>query len=131
TAGPDLNELVNLFPATDDLAGWDIVPAERVPPPYRQLLVHDQHMTVTVEAHHGGLVDVEVLAEHREDGSYARNILLVAQKDRQVVQYGIMRINLTLCAAEVRAAILARKTPLGRILIEHNVLRRIEPTAYL
>jgi hypothetical protein len=31
----------------------------------------------------------------------------------------------------VRAAIEAEDTPLGRILIEHNVLRRIEPTGFV
>jgi chorismate-pyruvate lyase len=38
---------------------------------------------------------------------------------------------LSLCSPPVRSAILSQNTPLGRILIEHNVLRRIEPTAYL
>jgi chorismate-pyruvate lyase len=31
----------------------------------------------------------------------------------------------------VQEEILAARTPLGRILIQHNVLRRIEPTAFL
>jgi hypothetical protein len=31
----------------------------------------------------------------------------------------------------VRDAILEEKTPLGRVLIDNNVLRRIEPTAFL
>jgi chorismate-pyruvate lyase len=42
-----------------------------------------------------------------------------------------VRIDLTLLPAAVRDAILAQDTPLGRILIEHNVLRRVEPTAFL
>ena len=29
------------------------------------------------------------------------------------------------------AAIVERKTPVGRILIQHDVLRRIEPTAFV
>ena len=33
--------------------------------------------------------------------------------------------------AAKKAEIVAGKTPFGRILIEHKVLRRIEPTAYL
>jgi hypothetical protein len=48
-----------------------------------------------------------------------------------VVLFGIMRIHLNYCTEPVRQAIVAATTPLGRILIEHNVLRRIEPTAYL
>ena len=31
----------------------------------------------------------------------------------------------------MREEILSGQTPLGRILIEHNVLRRIEPTSFL
>jgi chorismate-pyruvate lyase len=42
-----------------------------------------------------------------------------------------VRIDLTCLRPAVREAILEQKTPLGRVLIEHNVLRRIEPTAFL
>jgi hypothetical protein len=52
------------------------------------------------------------------------------QSDGRIVQSGIVRIHLQYCSEPVRDAILAERTPLGRILIEHNVLRRIEPTAY-
>ncbi len=131
SAGPDLEELLDLFPGTDDLAGSDPVAPDKMPEPYRRLLVHEHHMTVTVESFYGSLVDVRVLA-HRLDGdSYARKILLVTQHNPRVVQYGLVRINLLQCSPDVRAAIVAQRTPLGRILIEHNVLRRIEPTAFL
>ena len=42
-----------------------------------------------------------------------------------------MRIHLQYCSQAVRDEILSGLTPLGRILIEHNVLRRIEPRCYL
>src|SRR5262249_27084544 len=58
-------------------------------------------------------------------------ILLALQGTDRVVQFGIMRINLGLCSDAVSAAILREDTPLGRILIQNNVLRRIEPTAFL
>ena len=88
-------------------------------------------MTVTVEAHHGGLVDVRVLEQRRTADQYGRKILLTLQRDGRVVQFGIMRIDLGCCGPEVRAEIVAGQTPLGRILIQHDVLRRIEPTAFL
>ena len=47
------------------------------------------------------------------------------------MQYGLVRINLRYCAPAVRAEIIAGETPLGRILINHDVLRRIEPTGFL
>lgn len=102
-----------------------------IPEPYRQLLVHPHHMTVTVERYFGGPVNVVVLDRHQVGGVYARKILLTLADTGQVVQFGIVRIRLELCNAPVRAAILAEKTPLGRILIDHDVMRRIEPTEYL
>ncbi len=131
TVGPDLDALLALFPPSDDLAAREVVHAAAVPPPYHGLLVHEHHMTVTVENYHGDLVDVIVL-ERRQDGdSYARKILLALQGTRQVVQYGIMRVNFRYTSDAVRAEIVAGKTPLGRVLIQHDVLRRIEPTAFL
>jgi chorismate-pyruvate lyase len=130
-AGPELQSLLALFPPNDYLAGHDFVAADKVPAPYDRLLVHEHHMTVTVEAHHGSLVDVQVLEERRVGESYARKILLSLQGTGRVVQFGIVRIRLDLCSPSVRREILARQTPLGRILIQHKVLRRIEPTAFL
>lgn len=128
---PDLDTLLALFPSADDLAGHALVPAHDVPQPYRRLLVHEHHMTVTVEGHHGDLVDVRILDRRQDDDAYARKILLALQKTGRIVQYGIVRILFRYCSEDVRRAIVAGKTPLGRILIEHDVLRRIEPTAYL
>ena len=54
-----------------------VVPAAEVPPPYHGLLVHSEHMTVTVEEFHGGLVDVQVLDSRRAGESYARTQLPV------------------------------------------------------
>lgn len=128
---PDLQTLFQLFPPTAYLHDYTMVPADQVPSPYRELLVHEHHMTVTVEAHHGSLVDVKVLEKKHGGNSYARKILLALQSDGRIVQFGIVRIWLHYCSPEVREEIIAEKTPLGRILINHNVLRRIEPTAFL
>jgi chorismate-pyruvate lyase len=130
-AGPDLHTLLDLFPTADDFAGWEPVPADEVPAPYHGLLVHEHHMTVTVEAHHGDKVDVVILNRLHAGDVYARRILLALHKGRRVVQYGLVRINFRYCSPEVRSEIIAGRTPLGRILINHNVLRRIEPTGFL
>jgi chorismate-pyruvate lyase len=129
--GPKLQTLFALFPPRGELPECELVPADEVPQPYHDLLVHEHHMTVTVEAHHGDRVDVRILARRQDGDSYARKILLALQGSGRVVQFGIMRIHLQYCRPEVRDEILAGQTPLGRILIEHDVLRRIEPTAYL
>lgn len=129
--GPDLRSLYGLFPAAEGIPNHEFVPADQVPEPYRRLLVHEHHMTVTVEAYHGSPVDVQVLAVRRDADSYARKILLTLQRDGRVVLFGIMRVRLEYCSPKVRDEILSERTPLGRILIRHDVLRRIEPTAYL
>lgn len=128
---PNLRTLWSLFPPADDMPEYEIVPADEVPHPYRGLLVHEHHMTVTVEAFHGGLVDVRVLERRQTPDWYARKILLALRDTGRVVQFGIMRVHLRYLDAEVREEILTEGTPLGRVLIEHEVLRRIEPTAYL
>jgi chorismate-pyruvate lyase len=131
TAGPDLRALYALFPPADDMPEHEFVPGDEVPPPYHDLLVHEHHMTVTVEAYHGGPVDVRILARQLTGEHYARKILLTLQGSGRVVQFGIMRVNFRYCSPAVRAEIEAGGTPLGRTLIKHDVLRRIEPTAYL
>jgi chorismate-pyruvate lyase len=131
SAGPDLHTLFQLFPPPSYLREFDVVAADWVPEPYHKLLVHDHHMTVTVEAHHGSLVDVKVLEKKIDGDSYARKILLAKQSDGKIVQFGLVRIWLNYCSPAVRAEIISEKTPLGRILINHNVLRRIEPTEFL
>lgn len=131
TAGPQLADLLTLFPPTDWLRAYEYVAAEQVPEPYHKLLVHEHHMTVTVEAHHGSLVDVRVLERIHDGDTYARKILLALQSTGRIVQFGIVRIHFQYCSDAVRDEIVAGKTPVGRILIKHDVLRRIEPTAYL
>jgi hypothetical protein len=127
-AGPDVRGLFALFPPASYLASSTAVHADDVPEPYHRLLVHEHHMTVTVEAYHQEQVDVRVLETRRGESTYARKILLVTQQTKRVVQFGLVRIHLQYCAPQVQAEILAEKTPLGRILINHDVLRRIEPT---
>ncbi|HEY8505009.1 MAG TPA: hypothetical protein VIL46_10540 [Gemmataceae bacterium] len=129
--GPELRELTGLFPGGADDFAAEVIAAGEVPEPYHTLLVHHHHMTVTVEKFYRGPVDVRPL-EVRHDGDlYCRKILLVLRETGAVVQFGIVRIRLDCCSEPVREAILSRKTPLGRILIQHKVLRHIRPTAYL
>jgi chorismate-pyruvate lyase len=123
---PDLKVLVALFyRAPEELGRFEEAYLSKLPETYRELLAHTHHMTVTLEQFHQSPVEVEVLQKRVTETHYARKILLRRQSDGQVVQYGIMRVNLGVLPAEVRAKIEAEQTPLGRILIEHDVLRRI------
>jgi chorismate-pyruvate lyase len=129
--GPELETLLGLFPRPDYVQSAQEVAGEDVPEPYHHLLVHEHHMTVTVEAHYGSLVDVRILERKQDEATYARRIVLALRNTGQIVLFGIVRIRLEFCSSPVRDAILAGDTPLGRILINHGVLRRIEPTAFL
>jgi hypothetical protein len=128
---PDLLTLFAQFPDQEEAPEFEFLPADEVPEPYQTLLVHPHHMTVTVEAHHRDMVGVHILARHHQGASYARKIVLTLHDSGRVVLFGIVRINLAYCSPAVRDEIVAGQTPLGRILIRHDVLRRIEPTAYL
>jgi len=132
TTAPTVEHLYRLFPDSPDRPDAAEVSAEGLPQSYHGLLVHAHHMTVTVEDFYGSPVDVRVLNCRRTGNEYARKILLTLRDDpKRVVQFGLVRINLGVCPEPVRNAITEGKTPLGRVLIQHNMLRRIEPVAYL
>lgn len=126
----DPDTLLDLFPALE-LPRMELVAAAEVPPPYHELLVHTHHMTVTVEKFHGDMVDVRVLHTRQAGDWYARRILLTKHSTGEVVQFGQIRIHLPYCSPDVRAAILAEDTPVGRILIEHGVLLDVVPLAFV
>ncbi|REK12318.1 MAG: hypothetical protein DWQ37_12190 [Planctomycetota bacterium] len=126
---PDLDTLVALFyPQGAELGHFDEVDSHDLARDYRMLLAHDSHMTVTVERFHNGPVDVRVLETNITDTHYARKILLTRQSDGQVVQFGIMRLDVSCVTPKVRREIESQQTPLGRILIENNVLREVHLT---
>ncbi len=124
---PDPEALVELFYSDKNLFGTYVEQAEfDLTKTARQLLAHNHHMTVTVEEYHGSLVDVKVLEARTNERFYSRKILLTRQSDDRVVQFGIVRLDLESIDALVRDEILSQHTPLGRILIQHDVLRRVE-----
>ena len=126
SADVELDALIELFyDDSDQLGQFAQVDAQEVPLPSRDLLAHEHHMTVTVEKFHGCPVDVQVLASRDDDTHYSRKILLTRQSDGGVVQFGIVRLNMSVLAPEVQHEIRSQQTPLGRILIQHGVLRQV------
>jgi chorismate-pyruvate lyase len=124
-----LANLYALFPASP-LPEVQAIAGAEVPEPYRRLLVHTQHMTVTVEQFYGELVNVDVDSSTQVGSQYARKIYLRLQHSLAVVQFGIVAIYLDCLAPQVRAEILAGQTPLGRVLIQHNVMREVQSAGY-
>jgi chorismate-pyruvate lyase len=128
----ELSRLTSLFPESEPLlTRAEHIPGTVVPEPYKHLLVHDQHMTVTVEEYHGCAVDVHVLAAQHEGNSYTRKIILTRQGTEDPVLFGLVRFDFQFVTPEVRDEILSGQTPLGRILINHNVFRHIDLGAIL
>jgi chorismate-pyruvate lyase len=124
-----LEELCNLL--STPLPRSTSIPSSEVPQPYRGLLAHEEHMTETMEAHHGGPADVRVLESRLDGDLYSRKIQLIQRGSGKIILFGLVRIDLSLVTPTVRAAILEGKTPMGRVLIENDVLRRVEPVSYL
>jgi len=128
----ELSRLTTLFPEDEPLiADAKYVARSLVPEPYRQMLVHDHHMTVTMEEYHGCAVDVHVLDRKQEGDTYCRKILLTKQGTDEAVQFGFVRFDFQYVTTAVRDEIEAEATPLGRVLINHNVFRDIDLGAIL
>lgn len=128
----ELRSLSTPFPHSETLfQRVEHIPSAVTPEPYRGLLVHNEHMTVTMEQYHGCSVDVKVLRHHQDGNLYCREILLLKHGTTIPVQYGLVRFHLDYVIEPVRREIVAGQTPLGRILINHNVLRHIDLGAIL
>ena len=97
-----------------------------MPEDYARLLAHDEHMTVSLEEFYAGSLSVHVVRESKCTEYYARCSLLSRQSDDRIVQFGVMRIDLAGLPIPVRRAIESHTAPLGRILIEHGLLREVE-----
>lgn len=128
----DLAALAALFPDGPQLfEGVEHISAAETPEPYRSLLAHEHHMTVTMEQFHQCSVDVQVIQEQFQDPLYTREIVLTRAGTDQVVQFGLVRFDFTYVTPAVKTEILAKRLPLGRVLIRHNVLRHINLRAIL
>lgn len=127
--------LVRLFAEPGPgFASFRAVEAGDVPEPARGLLDHDSHMTVAMERCHGTPLGLRVVARARDAGGaspwYAREILLLAPGGA-VVQYGIVRIDLSHVDAPTAARIRAARIPLGRVLIDAGLLREVKDVQLL
>ncbi len=130
----ELEQLCSLFPEPDGqplFLSAEHTAKEATPEPYHRMLVHEHHMTVTMEAFHDCSVDVEVLDSRHSGDTYARKILLNKHGTGIPVQFGMVRFNFQYVTDAVRREIESGEIPLGRVLIQHNVLRHIDLGAIL
>ena len=125
-SAPELEALTKIYyAAPHELAGFREIQESDLPSIYHTLLAHHQHMTVTLEAHNGCPVEVDVLRSETTKTHYHRKVLLRRIGDQGVVLFGIVRINRGLLPAVVREEIEAESIPLGTILINRNIYRNV------
>jgi len=125
----ELEHLCALFPEPSGeplYLAVEHIAREATPEPYHRMLVHEHHMTVTMERYHDSAVEVEVVDSRYEQDLYCRKILLKKENTDKNVQFGIVRFNFKYVSDEVRRLIESESIPLGRVLIQHNVLRHID-----
>jgi hypothetical protein len=109
-----------------------VVQPNEIPQPADALLVHHEHMTEVLQRHYGQPVDVHVLDEKLDGDMYTRKVSLTPRgANDPVVEWGIVRLKLRYMPDIVREEILAKRLPLGEILIRHDVHRRIKPRWFL
>ena len=125
-----LDELYAPFADRSDRPAEVPLAGDALPEPYRALLDHCHHMTVTVEEYYGDAVKVVVLDEVKTPEYYARKIVLTLSASGVPVQFGVVRVELAALSRAVRDEILSGLTPLGRVLIQHRVLREVRPAGF-
>jgi chorismate-pyruvate lyase len=88
----------------------------QIPAPFRELLVHENDMTPTLEAHYGGSIHIECLHVIPGRDEMFREVLLRLDADERPVEYGASRVFLKVLPAPAQALLRAGRMPLGTIL---------------
>lgn len=109
----------------------EAVTSDTVPEPYRELLVHENDMTPTLEAFHAQTVHLRVLRRQQRDDFYFREVVLVTDEGEKPVEFGAIKINLVLFPPAARRLILEERHPLGHILRDCEVTHTSRPKAFL
>lgn len=132
TPGEALDELCCGFNGYTGCSGqYEMVTPDQMPQDYRALLVHQRHMTLVLQGYHSAKPNLFVMERRRDGDFYSRKIFLTAGNTAPAIELGVVRMNLGYMQELVKREVLAGQTPLGAILVQHNVLRRIEPRWYL
>src|SRR5207247_10256713 len=97
------------------------VDGEAVPQPYKQLLVHHNDMTPTLEKFHGRDIHLRLLGRRRQSDEYFREVVLLLDGTDQPVEFGAIKIYLNRFKPEARRHVLDERRPLGRVHQECGV----------
>ena len=99
----------------------ETIDPDRIPLPYRSLLVHTTDMTLTLERHFGGKVALRPLATFAIGPWYFRRVLLAQEYTGRPVEMGAIRIKVGVFSDRIRRQILKNDVPLGRLLRDGGV----------
>src|SRR5258707_8979664 len=72
------------------------VEGHAVPEPYKTLLVHQNDMTPTLEKFHQRSIHLQVLGRRRKENEYFREVILRLDGSNRPVEFGAIKINLSL-----------------------------------
>ena len=117
--------------ARQPMPALEFIDAEEVPVPYKQLLVHENDMTSTLEHFHEGRVHLHVLSRQQSADAYSREVVLELEGTNTPVEFGAIKIYLGTFPARAREQIIEAHWPLGRILREFKISYVSRPKAFL
>jgi chorismate-pyruvate lyase len=106
------------------------IDGQEIPQPHRQLLVHTDDMTPTLERHYRRKIHLKMLSRRRSGDEYFREVVLLLDESNEPVEFGAIKIRLRLFSRESRGQILEEQRPLGHILEEFKVRHTSRPSAY-
>jgi hypothetical protein len=102
-----------------------------LPEPHRSLLVHERDMTSTLGQFHGDDIGLNVLHRHNGGDAYYREVLLLAKRSQQPVEYGAIKIHLGQFPGPAREAIIRAAAPLGQLLHDYGIGHLSRPSGFL
>lgn len=103
---------------------------EQMPEPYKSLLVHFNDMTPTLETYHKESIYIEVLRHQQRGQFYFREVILRLENSDQPVEFGAIKIDLSLFKSAARQLILEGHVPLGHIMEIQHINHQCRPKAF-
>lgn len=109
---------------------WEIDDSD-IPQPQRDLLAHLSDMTTKLEAFHGERTHLRLLRSTTDGDIYQREVVLVLNNCRQIVEFGAITIHLDLLPPLLKVDILRAEVPLGSLLHQHHFPFRSQPKSFI
>ena len=95
-----------------------------IPEPARELLVHQNDMTSTLQGFFRDEIHLRILDRHRTSKVYTREVVLCLDRDDRPVEYGTIDVHYTLLPKAAQADVEREYRPFGAILEDYRVTYR-------